>query len=88
MELAFHQHQLLTIEGREGHEVYLAMLVDTGIFGLVWYICFLGASLYAALRIGERLTPNAVVGAIVAYAAIGFADARGFQQRQSYEPLL
>jgi O-antigen ligase len=76
--VGFHQHQMFTTDNLETHQVYLAMLVDTGIFGLIWYICFVGASLHASLRIGEPRTRNAVVGTIVAYAAIGFFDARGF----------
>ncbi len=75
--IGFHQHQMFTLDHGEAHQVYLAMLADTGIFGLIWYICFLAASLYAALRISERRTRNVVVGMIVAYIAIGFADARG-----------
>ncbi len=75
--VGFHQHQMLTSDHFEAHQIYLAMLADTGIFGFVWYICFLGMSLYAALHIEEKLSRNAVVGTITAYAALGFFDARG-----------
>jgi O-antigen ligase len=76
--VGFHQHKLFTIDQAEAHQVYLGMLVDTGIFGLIWYLWFLGASLYAASRIGDRSVRNVAVATIVAYMVIGFFDARGF----------
>lgn len=75
--VGFHQHQMLTADHLEAHQVYLAMLADTGVFGLIWYVCFIAYSFFCALQINEPRLRNVVVGSIVAYATIGFADARG-----------
>jgi O-antigen ligase len=75
--VGFHQHYLFMPYQSEAHEVYLAMLADTGIFGLIWYVSFLVASLYAAARISEPRLRNAAIGMISAYAVAGFFDARG-----------
>jgi O-antigen ligase len=76
--VGFHQLGMLMPGNIEAHQVYLAILAETGIAGLIWYTCFLGASLYGALHIDDPRTRNVAVGTIVAYAAIGFFDARGF----------
>jgi len=75
--VGFHQHTMFTSDHAPGHNVYLALLADTGIFGLIWFICFVGASLYAALRLGEARLRNAAVGTIVAYTVVGFFDSHG-----------
>lgn len=75
--VGFHQHTMFTSDHFPGHNVYLAILADTGIFGLIWFVFFVGASLYAALRIDEPRSRNAAIGTIVAYAIVGFFDSHG-----------
>jgi hypothetical protein len=59
------------------HNVYIALLADTGILGLAWFICFVAASFFAALGINDPRTRNAAVGTLFSYAVMGFFDARG-----------
>jgi O-antigen ligase len=75
--VGFHQHTMLTPYEAPAHMIYLAMLADTGIFGLIWYTVFLGVSLLAALDISDPRSRNVVVGTIVAYVGIGFFDTHG-----------
>ncbi len=76
--VGFHQHQMFTSDNYEAHEVYLAALADTGIFGLIWYLSFILGSLFAAFRLEDPRTRTTGVGTIVTYMAIGLFDARGF----------
>jgi O-antigen ligase len=58
------------------HNGYLAMLADTGIFGLLVYCALLGAALRAAWRVTEPSTRNLAITTIVAYAVMSLFEAR------------
>ncbi|HEV2547889.1 MAG TPA: O-antigen ligase family protein [Stellaceae bacterium] len=62
--------------GYSTHNAYLAMLVDTGLVGFVWFLILLGSSLFAALGIQDQRTRLFVMTFVVANVAIGFFDRR------------
>lgn len=72
-----HQHELFMPYGGEAHDTYLAALVETGVFGALWYVWFILASLAAALNIRDVPSRNVIVGTIITYAVIGLFEARG-----------
>ena len=73
--VGFHQHQLLTKSTLPAHQSYLGMLADTGIFGLLWYVGFLAASLVAGFRIVETQTRNLVLFIVSSYTTLGLFEA-------------
>jgi O-antigen ligase len=62
--------------GYSAHNAYLAMLVDMGLVGFVWFLILLGASFIAALGIRDQRTRLFVITLIVANVIIGFFDRR------------
>jgi O-antigen ligase len=77
--VGFRQHQsfMPALDQIGAHNAYLAMLADTGILGLLWYLGFVVVSLYASLGIRDARSRNVVVATIVSYAVIGIFEARG-----------
>jgi O-antigen ligase len=74
--LGFRQHEQYLLFGISAHNAYLAMLADTGIFGLIWYVVFLVGSGRAAFQIPDRRTRDLAVAVIISYAVIGFFERR------------
>ena len=74
--VGYRQHEAYLPLNLSAHNAYLAMLADTGIFGLIWYLYLLIASGLAALRIRDPRSRNAVVALIVSYAVIGLFERR------------
>lgn len=74
--VGFHQHQWFIPGGLGAHQAYLAVLADTGILGLLWYLFFLAASLWGSLGIRDGGTRVVVLLTIVAYALVGLFEAR------------
>lgn len=74
--VGFHQHQWYTPGYIGAHEAYLAVLADTGILGLLWYLFFIVASLWGSLGIRDGATRSVVLVTIVAYALVGLFEAR------------
>jgi len=74
--VGYRQHEAYLPLNLSAHNAYLAMLADTGVFGLIWYLYLLIASGIAALRIRDPRSRNAVVALIVSYAVIGLFERR------------
>jgi len=72
--VGYRQHERFLPDGIPGHNAYLAMLADTGIVGLVWYLALFMCSLVASLGIGDQRTRRFVVAIIVARFIGGFFD--------------
>lgn len=72
--VGFREHeQILDFPAHNG---YLAMLADTGIFGLLLYGLMLIASMVAAWRITEPTTRRMVIAVIIAYAVMSLFERR------------
>jgi O-antigen ligase len=73
--IGFRRHEQF-LEGAPAHNAFLAMLADTGLVGLFWYLVLLLGSLVAAWRIGDPRTRRYIIAMIVAYIISGFFDRR------------
>jgi O-antigen ligase len=74
--VGFRQHDWYLSEHLNAHNAYLAMLADTGVAGLVWYVSFIGLSLAAALRLPNSRGRDTIVATIVGYAVVGLFERR------------
>lgn len=86
--VGFRQHESMITAASSAHSGYLAMLVDTGIFGLAAYLALIGYSLFAALRrIEEPKIQQAVLAIIVSYMVLGLFDRRGLNSGNPFSIL-
>jgi O-antigen ligase len=74
--VGYRQHEAFLPAQYSAHNSYLAMLADTGIFGLLWYLLLIGLSLIAAWSVKDARTRSMILAGIVSYAVIGFFERR------------
>ncbi len=75
--VGFRQHEASLTIASSAHNAYLTMLIDTGIFGFVVYVAFIGFSFHAALRaIDEPRTKRVILAIIVSYLVVGLFERR------------
>ena len=82
--VGFRQHELFLEGGMPAHNAYLAMLADTGFFGLVVYLVLLVRSLVASWGIEDTRTRRFVILVLVTYIVIGFFDRRAINGGNPY----
>ncbi len=73
--VGFRQHERF-LAGLPAHNAYLAMMADTGLLGLIWFLALLVGSLVASWSIQDQRTRRFVMAVIVANVIIGFFDRR------------
>jgi O-antigen ligase len=81
--IGFRQHEQF-LAGAPAHNAYLAMLADTGVFGLLIYVFLLVASLIAAWGIEDQRTRRFVLTVLVSYVIIGFFERRAINSGNPY----
>jgi O-antigen ligase len=81
--VGFRQHEQF-LAGTPAHNAYLAMLADTGIFGLIIYLVLLIGSLIASWSIDDPRTRRFVVALLVTYVIIGFFERRAINSGNPY----
>jgi O-antigen ligase len=86
--VGFRQHEALLTTNTSAHNAYLAMLADTGLFGLVLYVGLLVSAALAALQITDRPTRNLIVATVLGYAVIGFFERRAINSGNPYGILI
>jgi O-antigen ligase len=74
--VGFRQHESFMPEMLAAHNAYLAMLADTGLVGLIFYLVLLISSLCASFGIQDQRTRRFSMAVIVAYIVSGFFDRR------------
>ena len=84
--VGFRQHERF-LAGLPAHNAYLAMLADTGLLGLVWFLALLVVSLVASWNIQDQRTRRFVMAVIVANIIIGFFDRRTINGGNPYSLL-
>jgi O-antigen ligase len=72
--VGYRMHEQFLPYGIPGHDAYLAMLADTGIAGLVWYLGLIIGSLVGSFQINDQRTRRFVAALIVARAISGIFD--------------
>jgi O-antigen ligase len=82
--VGFRQHEQFLEGGMPAHNAFLAMLADTGIFGLIVYVTLLARSLAASWNIADVTTRRFVVLVLVSYVVIGFFDRRAINGGNPY----
>jgi O-antigen ligase len=74
--VGFRQHEAYLPLGFSAHNAYLAMLADTGIFGLLWYVMLIVVSVFAVFGVRDPRTRNLAIAVVVSYALIGLFERR------------
>jgi hypothetical protein len=83
--VGFRQHESLLTTASSTHNGYLAMLIDTGILGLVVYVTFIGYSLHATLRaITDPRTKRVILAIIVTYLVMALFDRRALNAGNAF----
>ncbi len=82
--VGFRQHEQFLEGGMPSHNAFLAMLADTGVFGLLVYLVLLVRSLVASWSIEDAATRRFVILVIVTYIVIGFFDRRAINGGNPY----
>lgn len=74
--VGFRMHEQFLPYQMSAHNAYLAMLADTGVFGLIWYIGLMVGSLRASLSIPDDRSRILAIMVIMSYAVIGLFERR------------
>ncbi len=74
--VGFRMHEAYLPANFSAHNAYLAMLADTGVFGLVWYLALMAMAWIGMFRLKDARTRHLAIGLIVSYTFIGLFDRR------------
>ena len=86
--VGFRQHEDLVKSASSAHNAYLAMLADTGLFGLIAYVLLISFSLWEAWRQQMPIRARIVLLAVVAsYAVLGVFERRALNAGNPYSIL-
>jgi O-antigen ligase len=75
--VGYHQH-IKVMSAIGAHNAYLALLVDTGVVGVLLYCALLVWAFVAALSIREQEVRRFIIAMIAGYAVYGLFEARAF----------
>ncbi|HEY0521989.1 MAG TPA: O-antigen ligase family protein [Stellaceae bacterium] len=81
--VGFRQHEQI-LANVSAHNAYLAMLVDTGVFGLLLYIVMIGMALLYSRSIADPQARNVTLAAVIGYAVLGFFERRAINGGNPY----
>jgi O-antigen ligase len=74
--VGFRMHEAYMPLNFSAHNAYIAMLADTGIFGLVWYIALMIMAWIGMFRITDARTRHLVMALVSSYTMIGLFERR------------
>ncbi|MGH7090063.1 MAG: O-antigen ligase family protein [Stellaceae bacterium] len=74
--VGYRMHELYMPGGYESHNAYLAMLADTGLCGLIWYVGVLAAMWRGMFKIEDPRLRRLAIGLAVSYSFIGLFERR------------
>lgn len=86
--VGFRQHEDLVRSASSAHNAYLAMLADTGLFGLIAYVLLISVSLWEAWRQQMPIRARMVLLAVItSYAVLGLFERRALNAGNPYSIL-
>jgi O-antigen ligase len=74
--VGFRMHEAYMPMNFSAHNAYIAMLADTGIFGLVWYIALMIMAWIGMFRIKDARMRRLVMALVSSYAFVGLFERR------------
>jgi O-antigen ligase len=81
--VGFRQHEHL-LNNVSAHNAYLAMLADTGIFGLLLYLIMIGMALTTSRSIADPQALRVTLAVVIGYAVLGFFERRAINAGNPY----
>ena len=74
--VGFRMHEAYLPANFSAHNAYLAMLADTGVFGLLWYLALMAMAWIGMFRLKDARTRHLAIGLIVSYTFVGLFERR------------